>query len=151
MGIEACATAHHWARELISLGHNVKLMSPTYVKSYVKRNKNDATDSAAICEAATQPPRRFVPVKNVGQQSVFILHRARFLLIKLRTMLFNALRAHMVEYGIIPTQGLYNIEQLILAISDPKKPVPDLAGHILNLIVEQLREARDRIIIQKYA
>src|SRR5919199_3722648 len=95
VGLEACASAHHWARELTALGHTVKLMPPAYVKAYVKRNKNDAADAEAICEAVTRPSMRFVPVKNAEQQSVLMLHRARNLLIRQHTMLVNALRAHM--------------------------------------------------------
>src|SRR3954452_25007400 len=93
VGMEACATAHHWARELRALGHTVKLMPPAYVKAYVKRNKNDAADAEAICEAVTRPSMRFVPVKDAEQQSVLMLHRARSLLVRQRTMLVNALRA----------------------------------------------------------
>lgn len=145
VGIEACATAHYWARELMLFGHTVKLMPPTYVKAYVKRNKNDAADAAAICEAVTRPSMRFVPIKSADQQSVLMLHRARALLVKQRTMLVNALRAHMAEFGIISPQGIYNIEKLILVISDQKTPLPDLARSILNLIVDQLREISDRI------
>src|ERR1700748_3130631 len=99
IGIEACATAHHWARELTALGHQVKLMPPAYVKAYVKRNKNDAADAAAICEAVTRPSMRFVPVKDTEQQSILMLHRVRSLLVRQRTMLVNALRAHMAEFG----------------------------------------------------
>ncbi len=94
VGIEACSTAHHWARELIALGHEVRLMPPTYVKAYVKRGKNDAADAEAICEAVTRPSMRFVPIKSAEQQSVLVLHRARDLLIRQRTMLANSLRAH---------------------------------------------------------
>ena len=101
IGMEACATAHHWARELVALGHTVKLMPPAYVKAYVKRNKNDAADAEAICEAVGRPSMRFVPVKDTEQQSVLMLHRARCLLVRQRTMLVNALRAHMAEFGII--------------------------------------------------
>src|SRR6201992_1733508 len=112
VGMEACATAHYWARELAALGHTVKLMPPAYVKAYVKRNKNDAADAEAICEAVTRPSMRFVPVKNADQQSVLMLHRARNLLVRQRTMLVNALRAHMAEFGIIAPQGLRNVEPL---------------------------------------
>ena len=102
VGIEACATAHYRARELTALGHAVKLMPPGYVKAYVKRNKNDAADAEAICEAVTRPSMRFVPVKTADQQAVLMLHRARTLLVRQRTMLVNALRAHMAEFGIVP-------------------------------------------------
>ena len=113
VGMEACATAHHWARELTALGHQVKLMPPAYVKAYVKRNKNDAADAEAICEAVTRPSMRFVPVKNADQQSVLMLHRTRKLLVRQRTMLVNAMRAHMAEFGIIAPQGLPHVESLL--------------------------------------
>ncbi len=90
VGMEACATAHYWAREIVALGHEVKLMPPRYVKPYVKRNKNDAADAEAICEAVTRPTMRFVAVKSVEQQSVLMLHRTRELLVRQRTMLVNA-------------------------------------------------------------
>ena len=95
IGIEACPSAHHWGRELEGLGHTVRLMPPSYVKAYLKRSKNDANDAAAICEAVTRPSMRFVPIKNVEQQSVLMLHRTRDLLIRQRTQLINALRAHL--------------------------------------------------------
>ena len=120
VGMEACATAHHWARELIALGHEVKLMPPAYVKAYVKRNKNDAADAEAICEAVTRPSMRFVPVKDVDQQAVLMMHRARKLLVRQRTMLVNALRAHLAEFGIIAPQGLRHVEQLVEAIEDDR-------------------------------
>ena len=101
IGIEACSTAHHWARELIVLGHKVRLMPPTYVKPYVKRGKNDASDAEAICEAVTRPTMRFVPVKSAEQQSVLVLHRTRDLLIRQRTMLANSLPAHWAEFGLV--------------------------------------------------
>ncbi len=97
VGLEACATAHHWAREIEALGHEVRLMPPRYVKPYVKRNKNDAADAAAICEAVTRPTMRFVAVKTAEQQSVLMLHRSRALLVRQRTMLVNAIRARMAE------------------------------------------------------
>ena len=90
VGLEACATAHHWARELIALGHEARLMPPNYVKAYVKRNKHDVADAEAICEAVRRPSMRFVPVKTAEQQSALMMHRARDLLIRQRTMLVNA-------------------------------------------------------------
>ena len=101
VGIEACATSHHWARELLAMGHEVRLMPASYVKPYVKRQKNDAADAEAICEAVTRPTMRFVPIKSVEQQSVLMAHRARELLIRQRTMTINALRAHLAELGIV--------------------------------------------------
>jgi len=105
IGIEACATSHYWARELSAMGHNVKLMPPHYVKPYVKRQKNDMTDAAAICEAVTRPSMRFVPLKSEEQQAVLMLHRSRELLVRQHTMLVNALRAHLAEFGIVMKQG----------------------------------------------
>ena len=145
VGMEACGTAHHWARELIALGHEVRLMPPTYVKAYVKRNKNDATDAAAICEAVTRPSMRFVPVKNVDQQAVLMLHRGRALLVRQRTMLVNALRAHMAEFGFIAAKGLGHVEELIAAIEDDETPIPDLALSILRVIVAQLNDTDARV------
>ena len=95
IGMEACATSHHWARQLGALGHLVRLIPPAYVKPFVKRQKNDAADAEAICEAVCRPTMRFVPLKSAEQQAVLVLHRARDLLIRQRTMLSNALRAHM--------------------------------------------------------
>ena len=97
VGIEACATAHHWARELTKLGHRVRLMPASYVKAYVKRSKHDAADAAAVCEAVTRPSMRFVPVKTIDQQAALMLHRCRDLLIRQRTQLINALRAHLAH------------------------------------------------------
>jgi transposase len=145
VGMEACATAHHWARELIALGHEVKLMPPAYVKAYVKRNKNDAADAEAICEAVTRPSMRFVPVKDVAQQSVLMLHRARNLLVLQRTMLVNALRAHLAEFGVIAPQGLRHVDQLIAAIDADDFALPELARSILRLIAAQLNDTRAKV------
>lgn len=145
VGMEACATAHHWARELAALGHTVKLMPPAYVKAYVKRNKNDAADAEAICEAVTRPTMRFVPVKGVEQQSVLMLHRARNLLVRQRTMLVNALRAHMAEFGIIAPQGLRHVEVLTKEVAREQERLPDLARSILQLIVDQLNDTIARV------
>lgn len=145
VGMEACATAHHWARELIALGHEVKLMPPAYVKAYVKRNKNDAADAEAICEAVTRPSMRFVPVKDVDQQSVLMMHRARNLLVRQRTMLVNALRAHLAEFGIIAPQGLRHIERLAGAIEEDSPALPELARSILRLVVAQLNDTQAKV------
>jgi transposase len=110
IGIEACATSHYWARELRELGHDVRLMPPSYVKPYVKRQKNDTADAEAICEAVTRPTMRFVEVKTTEQQSVLVLHRTRLMLMRQRIQLSNALRGHMAEFGIvvpIGRQGLH--------------------------------------------
>ena len=145
VGIEACATAHYWARELIKLGHEVKLMPPAYVKAYVKRNKNDAADAEAICEAVTRPSMRFVPVKDTEQQSVLLLHRARNLLVRQRTMLVNALRAHMAEFGMVAPQGLRNVELLIKMVDHEQERLPELARQILRVIVDQLHDTIARV------
>src|SRR5436190_4497239 len=105
VGIEACPSAHYWSRELQALRHTVRLMPPNYVKAYVKRSKNDANDAAAICEAVTRPPKRFVPTKSEQQQSALMLHRSRQLLVRQRTMLSNAIRGHLAELGIISANG----------------------------------------------
>jgi transposase len=145
VGIEACATAHYWARELTELGHEVKLMPPAYVKAYVKRNKNDAADAEAICEAVSRPSMRFVPVKDTNQQSVLLLHRARNLLVRQRTMLVNALRAHMAEFGMVAPQGLRNVELLTKMVAHEEERLPELARQILQLIVDQLHDTIARV------
>ncbi len=145
VGMEACATAHHWSRELAALGHEVRLMPPGYVKAYVKRNKNDAADAEAICEAVTRPTMRFVPTKTADQQAVLMLHRARGLLVRQRTMLVNALRAHMAEFGIIAPQGLRHVEGLTNEIAREQAHLPELARSILQTIVDQLRDTMARV------
>ena len=115
VGMEACSTAHHWARELSALGHDVRLMPPTYVKPYVKRGKNDTADAEAICEAVTRPTMRFVPIKSAEQQSVLVLHRTRDLLIRQRTMLANSLRAHCAEFGLVVAQGIAKLAERLRA------------------------------------
>jgi transposase len=132
IGMEACATAHHWARELKALGHDVRLMPPNYVKAYIKRNKNDAADAEAICEAVRRPAMRFVPVKTADQQAVLMMHRARDLLVRQRTMLVNALRGHLAEFGVVGTKGLHKVEGLMAIVrngSDVR--VPEIARRIL--------------------
>ena len=113
VGIEACGTSHYWARELIALGHDVRLLPAQYVKPYVKRQKNDAADAEAICEAVTRPTMRFVPVKTPEQQSVMMLHRVRLMLNRQRTQLSNALRAHLSEFGIVAPIGRNGIEHCL--------------------------------------
>jgi transposase len=146
VGIEACGTAHHWAREIRSVGHEVKLISPAYVKPYVKRNKNDSADAEAICEAVGRPSMRFVPVKSTDQQSVLMLHRTRDLLVRQRTMLVNALRGHLAEYGIVTAQGIGNVGRLLEMLEDGNAvSIPALARRVLLSIVEQLRQSPLRI------
>jgi transposase len=118
IGMEACASSHHWARELIKLGHTVRLIPPAYVKPYVRRQKNDAADAAAICEAVGRPSMRFVPVKTVDQQAVLMLHRTRALLVSHRTALICALRAHMAEFGVVAPVGPRNVAPLLDILAD---------------------------------
>src|ERR1700677_4413521 len=119
VGIEACASAHHWSRELQALGHTVRLMPPAYVKPYVKRQKNDATDAEAICEAVTRANMRFVPTKTPEQQSGFVLHRTRHLFIRQLTSVINAIRAHLAEFGIVAPVGRRGVEELLNVVADP--------------------------------
>jgi len=144
VGLEACSTAHYWARELIALGHDVRLMPPTYVKPYVKRGKNDAADAEAICEAVTRPTMRFVPVKSAEQQSVLVLHRTRDLLIRQRTMLANAIRAHCAEFGTVVAQGRAQLAQLLARIADDAR-IPSLARGCLLALAQQLQELQVKI------
>jgi transposase len=111
VGIEACASSHHWSRELQALGHTVRLMSPAYVKPHVKRQKNDSTDPEAICE--TRPNMRFVPTKTVEQQSCLMLHRTRHLFIRQQTAVINSIRAYLAEFGIVSPVGRRGVEQLL--------------------------------------
>ena len=146
IGLEACATAHHWARELIALGHEARLMPPNYVKAYVKRNKHDVADAEAICEAVRRPSMRFVPVKAVEQQSALMMHRARDLLIRQRTMLVNALRGHLAEFGLIEAQGLHKVARLIPIVMDEKDGrILDIARQVLKVIVSHLKHTQTQI------
>ena len=138
VGMEACATSHHWARELQKLGHDVRLMPPAYVKPYVKRNKNDAADAAAICEAVTRPSMRFVAIKSEEQQGALMLHRTRELLIRQRTMLVNAIRGHMAEFGIISGRGPANAKTLLAVIADAgdRRLPPDARTCLRRLAIQ---------------
>jgi transposase len=139
VGIEACATAHHWARELGALGHTVRLMSPAYVKAYVRRQKNDAADAEAICEAVQRPTMRFVPVKSAERQSVLVLHRTRELLVRQRTMLINAVRGHCAEFGVIAPQGAHGAAELIERIRQGEVgDLPQLVRTSLLTLADQL-------------
>jgi transposase len=145
VAMEACASAHHWARELGQLGHEVRLIAPAYVKPFVKRQKNDAADAEAICEAAQRPTMRFVAVKSEAKQALSAVFRARDLLVSQRTQLINALRGHLGEYGVVAPQGPSHVERLIIEVEDPESLVPDAARSCLRLLVDTLRALRDRI------
>jgi transposase len=133
VAMEACGTAHYWAREIAKLGHEVRLIPPAYVKAFVKRGKSDKIDAEAICEAASRPTMRFVPVKTQEQQTVATLHRARNLLIKNRTMQVNALRAHLAEFGFIAAKGIGKLPDLIKIVSEaPAEALPDMVRATLS-------------------
>ena len=147
VGLEACATSHHWAREIARLGHEVRLMPPRYVKPYVKRNKNDAADAEAICEAVRRPNMRFVPVKTVEQQSVLMLHRTRQLFIRQRTSLINAIRAHMAEFGIVAGVGRNGVEVLLKRINEGGDDrIPATARECLKALAAQLELIKRQIV-----
>jgi len=146
VGMEACATAHYWARELTKLGHRVRLMPAKDVKAYVKRNKNDAADAEAICEAVRRPTMRFVPVKSAAQQSQLMLHRTRDLLMRQRTQVINALRAHMAELGIVAAQGRDGIKELLKIIaSEQDARLPVDAHTSLVVLATQLQALQTMI------
>ncbi len=146
IGMEACATSHHWAREIAALGHDVRLIPPAYVKPYVKRQKNDAADAEAICEAVTRPNMRFVPVKTEEQQSVLVLHRSRDLLMRQRTMILNAIRAHFAEFGIIAAQGPRRVADLSRRLRERDDlELPEIARSALLALAAQLESLADEI------
>ena len=144
VGMEACATAHFWARQLRGLGHEVRLMPAQYVKAYLRRGKNDAADAAAICEAATRPSMRFVPVKGEAQQAALMLHRVRDLLVRQRTQLINAIRGHLAEFGIVEAQGPWNVARLLAGMEEAAD-LPDLARELVRVLAGQLEDAEGRI------
>ncbi|MFC7379277.1 IS110 family transposase [Brevundimonas sp. GCM10030266] len=147
VGIEACGTAHHWARELIGLGHDVRLMPPSYVKPYVKRQKNDMADAEAICEAVTRPTMRFVPVKSPEQQSVMMLHRTRSILIRQRIQISNAIRSHMAEFGMaaaVGRQGLHSLIEVVHDAADERVPVE--ARGCLAMLAAQLQLVNEQVL-----
>ena len=147
VGIEACASSHHWSRELQALGHTVRLMPPAYVKPYVKRQKNDATDAEAICEAVTRANMRFVPTKTPEQQSGLVLHRTRHLFIRQQTSVINAIRAYLAEFGIVAPVGRRGVEELLTVVADPNdKRVPEIARACLSAFGAQLRSIKEQVL-----
>jgi transposase len=147
VGIEACASSHHWSRELQSLGHTVRLMPPAYVKPYVKRQKNDAADAEAICEAVTRATMRFVETKTPEQQSCLMLHRTRHLFIRQQTAVINAIRAHLAEFGIVAPVGRKGVEELLNVVADPAdNRVPEVARVCLAALGAQLRRFKEQIL-----
>jgi len=147
IGIEACASSHHWSRELQALDHTVRLMPPAYVKPYVKRQKNDATDAEAICEAVTRANMRFVATKTPEQQSCLMLHRTRHLFIRQQTSVINAIRAHLAEFGIVAPVGRHGMEELLHVVADVSdKRLPEVARACLAALGGQLRMLRAQIL-----
>src|SRR4249919_968505 len=147
VGIEACASSHHWSRELKALGHTVRLMPPAYVKPYVKRQKNDAADAEAICEAVTRANMRFVETKTPEQQSCLMLHRTRHLFIRQQTAVINAIRAHLAEFGIVAPVGRNGVEELLDVVADPNDDrVPEVARECLAGLGAQLRMLKAQIL-----
>jgi transposase len=147
VGIEACASSHHWSRELKTLGHTVRLMPPAYVKPYVKRHKNDAVDAEAICEAVTRANMRFVETKTPEQQSCLMLHRTRHLFVRQQTAVINAIRAHLAEFGIVAPVGRKGVEELLEVVADPSdQRLPDIARACLAGLGAQLRMLKAQVL-----
>jgi transposase len=147
VGIEACSSSHYWSRELQALGHTVRLMPPAYVKPYVKRQKNDAADAEAICEAVTRPTMRFVATKTPDQQSCLMLHRTRHLFIRQQTAVINAIRAHLAESGIVAPVGRKGVEQLLDVVADAgDKRLSDLARACVAALGAQLQTLKAQIL-----
>jgi len=147
VGMEACGSSHHWSRELKALGHTVRLMPPAYVKPYVKRQKNDATDAEAICEAVTRANMRFVETKTTEQQSCLMLHRTRHLFIRQQTAVINAIRAHFAEFGVSAPVGRRGVEELLNVVADSNdKRVPEVARVCLAALGDQLRLLKAQIL-----
>jgi len=147
VGIEACATSHHWSRQLQALGHRVRLMPPAYVKPYVKRQKNDVADAEAICEAVTRANMRFVETKTVEQQSCLMLHRTRHLFIREQTAVINVIRAHLAEFGIVAPVGRKGVEELLRVIADPAdRRIPEIARACLAALGTQLQRLKEQLL-----
>lgn len=138
VGLEACGSAHYWARELGAMGHEVVLIPPAYTKPYVKRGKNDAADAAAICEAMSRPGMPFVPIKSADQQAVLMLHKARELLVKQRTMSVNALRGHLAEFGLVVAKGIGHVDEL-LALATANTTLPPIAKAAVEHLARHLQ------------
>jgi transposase len=145
VGLEACGSAHHWARELIKLGHEARMMPPAYVKPYVRRQKNDASDAAAICEAVTRPSMRFVGVRSLENQAALMRHKTREMLVSQRTQLLNALRGHLIEVGVIAPQGPRYVRELAELIGACDDRIPFEVCEALAPLVVQLRNLDEAI------
>lgn len=147
VGMEACGSAHHWARAISALGHDVRLISPAYVKPYVKRSKTDAADAAAICEAVGRPHMRFVPIKTPDDQALALSYKTRSLLVAQRTALVNALRAHLAEFGIVARQGPAGSAALVALVRDGDERLPELARESLGEIAGMIEATQAKIAL----
>jgi transposase len=145
VAMEACASAHYWAREIGALGHETKLIPPAYVKPFVKRQKNDMADAEAICEAAQRPTMRFVTPKSAEAQGAAVIFRTRDLLVRQRTQLINALRGHLAEFGFIVRQGSGHVSKLVDLVADPASELPAEARPVLAVIADSLQAIQARV------
>ena len=147
VGMEACATAHHWAREISALGHEVKLMPPQYVKPYVKTQKNDMADAEAICEAVTRPTMRFVSIKTTDQQALLVLHGVRDQWVRMSTRIINSMRGHLAEFGIVGAKGRLGVDAIIVMLKDKSDHrIPELARQCLLPLADELRRVKREIL-----
>ena len=153
VGIEACGSAHHWARVISRYGHEVRLMPPGYVKPYVKRNKNDGRDAEGVCEAVSRPTMRFVAVKSIEQQATLAVHSTRALLVRQRTMAANALRAALSELGIVAAQGYEGLRELMAKLEAPSEQIPEMMRGALLVLARhwQALDADERVLEQQIA
>jgi transposase len=146
VGLEACSASHHWAREIVAVGHEVRIMPARYVKPYVQRGKNDALDAEAICEAVGRPTMRFAAIKSVEQQSALTLHRTREILVKQETMLANLIRGCLGEFGIVAPLGIRRVVELIAIVRDESDTrLPTEARSAMILVAGQLEDLQRRI------
>src|SRR5271169_4188722 len=151
VGMEACGSAHHWARVIGRYGHQVRLMPPAYVKPYVKRNKNDGRDAEGCCEAVGRPTMRFVPVKSVEQQATLAVHSTRAMLTRQRTMMANALRAALSEVGIVAAQGYKGLRELMTRLEQPSDEIPEMmrAALLVQARLWQALDTDERVLEQQ--
>lgn len=145
VGMEACSSAHHWGRELSALGHDVRMMPPAYVKPYVKRQKNDAADAAAICEAVSRPSMRFVALRSIDNQAMLMRHKVREILVRQRTQILNSLRGHLAEIGVIAAQGPRNARALAGLLREGDPSIPKQVTSALQHLVQQLDHLEEEI------
>ncbi len=147
VAMEACSSSHHWAREISTLGHAVRLIPPASVRPFVKRHKNDAADAEAICEAAQRPTMRFVAPKSEQAQAAALVFRARDLLVRQRTQTINALRGHLAEFGIVAAKGPAHVAQLVQAVENPDEPLPEIARPVLQILIDTLHRLDEQIVL----